>query len=123
MMKNGIAKAMIGHWAMSNRVIMMKLQGKPFNITFVQIYGPTQDYSDENIEQFYEEIQQTIKYTFSNEFLLVMGDFNAKVGMETMEDVVGKFGIGNRNERGDRLIEFCQINNLTISNAWFQHHP
>jgi len=52
-----------------------------------------------------------------------MGDFNAKVGMETMEDVVGKFGIGNRNERGDRLIEFCQINNLTISNAWFQHHP
>ena len=52
-----------------------------------------------------------------------MGDFNAKVGMEAMEDVVGKFGIGNRNEREDRLIEFCQINNLTISNTWFQHHP
>ena len=48
--------------------------------------------------------------------------FNAKVGMEAMEGVVGKFGIGNRNERGDRLIEFCQINNLTISNTWLQHH-
>ena len=123
MMKNGIAKAMIGYWAISNRVLMMKLQGKPFNISLIQAYAPTQDYSDEDIEQFYEEIQQAIKYTNSNNVLLVMGDFNAKVGMEAMEDVVGKFGIGNRNERGDRLIEFCQINNLTISNTWFQHHP
>ena len=123
MMKNGIAKTMIGYWAISNRVITMKLQGKPFDISLIQVCAPTQDYSDEDIEQFYEEIQQAIKYTNSNEVLLVMGDFNAKVGMEAMEDVVGKFGIGNRNERGDRLIEFCQINNLTISNKWFQHHP
>ena len=70
---------------------MMKLQGKPFDISLIQIYAPTQDYSDEDIEQFYEEIQQAIKYTNSNEVLLVMGDFNAKVGMEAMEDVVGKF--------------------------------
>ena len=87
------------------------------------MYAPTQDYSDEDIEQFYEEIQQAVKYTNSNDVLLVMGDCNAKVGMKAMEDVVGKFGIVNRNERGDRLIEFCQINNLTISNTWFQHHP
>ena len=60
MMKNGIAKAMIGYWAISNRVIMMKLQGKPFNISLIQVYAPTQDYSDEDIEQFYEEIQQAI---------------------------------------------------------------
>ena len=123
MMKNGIAKAMIGYWAISNRVIMMKLQGKPFNISLIQVYAPTQDYSDEDIEKFYEEIQQAIKYTNSNDVLLVIGDFNAKVGMEAMEDVVGKFGIGSRNERGVRLVEFCQINNLTISNTWFQNHP
>jgi len=98
MMKNGIAKAMIGYWAISNRVIMMKLQGKPFNISLIQVYTPTQDYSDEDIEQFYEEIQQASKYTNSNEILLVMGDFNAKVGMEAMEAVVGKIGIGKRNE-------------------------
>ena len=123
MMKNGIAKAMIGCCAISNRVIMMKLEGKPFNVSLIQISAPTQDYSDEDIEKFYEEIQQAVKYTNSNEFLLEMGDFNTKVGMEAMKDVVGKFGIGNRNKRGERLIEFCQINNLTISNTWFQHHP
>ena len=68
-------------------------------------------------------MQQAIKYTNSNDVLLLMGDFNAEVRMEAMEDVVGKCGIGNRNERRDRLIEFCQINNLAISNTWFQHHP
>jgi len=98
MIKNGIAKAMIGYGVVSNRVSMMKLQGKPFNISLIQVYTPTQDYSDEDIEQFYEEIQQASKYTNSNEILLVMGDFNAKVGMEAMEAVVGKIGIGKRNE-------------------------
>ena len=91
MMKNGIAKAMIGYWAISNRVIMMKLRGKPFKTSLIQIYAPTQHYSDVDIEKFYEEIQKAIKYTNSNEVLLVMEDFNAKVGMKVMEDVVGEF--------------------------------
>ena len=73
---------------------MMKLQGKPFNISIMQVYAPTQDYSDEDIEQFYEEIQQTIKYTNSNEVLLVMGDFDAKVEMKAMDDAIGKLEQG-----------------------------
>ena len=97
-MKNGIAKAMIGYWAISNRVIMKKLHGKSFNISIIQVYVPTQDYSKEGIGKFYVEIKQAIKHTNSNEVLLVMGDFSAKVGIEVMEDVIGKFGIGNRNE-------------------------
>ena len=98
MMKNDAAKAVIGCWAISNRVIMMKLQGTHFNIRKLQVYAPTPSYGDGVIEQFYEEIQQAFKYTNSNEALLVMGDFSAKVGIEAVEDVVGKFGIGNRNE-------------------------
>jgi len=66
MIKNSIAKPMIGYWAISNRVIMMKLQRKLFNISIIQVYAPTQDYSDEDIEQFYEEIEQAIEYTNSN---------------------------------------------------------
>ena len=122
-MKNGIVKAMIGYWTISSRVVMMKLQGKPFNISIIQVYAPTKDYSEEDIQLCYEEIQEAIKYTNMNEALFVMGDFNAKVGTEVMEDIAGKFGIGNRSERGDRLVELCQINNLTISNTRFQQHP
>ena len=69
---------------------MTKLQGKPFNISIMQVYAPTQDYSDEDIEQFYEEMQQAIKYTNSNEVLLAMGDFDAKVEMKAMDDAIGK---------------------------------
>ena len=120
LMKNNIARSMLGFWAISERVIMLKLQAKPFNINIIQVYAPTLDCEDEEIEKLYQEINNGIKQTKSGELLCVMGDFNAKVGKEKYEKIAGSHGLGNRNERGDRLIEFCQQNNLCVVNTWFQ---
>ena len=120
LMKNNIARSMLGFWAISERVIMLKLQAKPFNINIIQVYAPTLDCEDEEVEKLYQEINNGIKLTKSGELLCVMGDFNAKVGKEKYEKIAGTHGLGKRNERGDRLIEFCQQNNLCVVNTWFQ---
>ena len=111
---------MMGFWAISDRVIMMKLEVKPFNINVMQVYAPTQDHDDEEIEKFYQEIQNGIKYTKSDEVICIMGDLNAKVGDETYQNIVGMHGLGRRNEMGERLIQCCKENKLIIANTWFQ---
>ena len=120
-MKNSVAKSMIGFWTISERVIMMKLKAKPFNINVIQVYAPTQDHDDEEIEKFYREIHNGIKYVKSDEIMCILGDLNAKVGDEKYQNIVGMHGLGQRNERGERLIQFCQENKLFIANTWFQH--
>ena len=107
----------------SERVIMIKLQRKPFNISIIQIYAPTQDHEDEEIELFYDEIQTAIKNVKADDILCVMGDLNAKVGKERTTDITGQYGLGTRNKRGERLIEICQQNKLIITNTYFKQHP
>ena len=97
----------MGFWPISDRSILIKLEGKPFNISIIQVYAPTQDHGDEEIEAFYEEIEKAIKIVKSDEVLIVMGDWNAKVGDEPIPGVMGRFGLGNQNERGQRLQQFC----------------
>ena len=80
LMNNNITRSIMGYWPISNRVIMVKLQGKPFHINILQTYAPTQDHSNEDIEQFYEEIQQAINQAKSDEIICMMGNMNAKVG-------------------------------------------
>ena len=80
---------------------MMKLEAKPFNINVMQVYAPTQDHDGEEIEKFYQEIQNGIKYAKSDEVICIMGDLNAKVGDERYQNIVRMHGLGRRNERGD----------------------
>ena len=107
-MKNSVAKSMMGFWTISDSVIMVKLQAKPFNINVVQVYAPTQDHDGEEIEKFYQEIQNGIKYAKSDEVICIMGDLNAKVGDERYRNIVGMHGLGRRNERGEGLIQFSK---------------
>ena len=100
---------------------MVMLYGRPFNINIIQVYAPAQDHSDAEIEVFYQEIEKALKYAKSNDVLCIMGELNAKVGSELFESIVGKYGLGEKNDRGERLIEFCQQNNLTIANTLLQH--
>ena len=118
-MKNSVAKSMMGFWAISDRVIMMKLEAKPFNINVMQVYAPTQGHDGEEIENFYQEIQNGIKYAKSDEVICIMGDLNATVGDERYQNIIG-IGLGRRNERGERLIQLCQEDKLIIANTWFQ---
>ena len=79
-MKKSIANCMLGYWPVSERIIMLKLQAKPFNINIVQVYAPTQDHPDDTVEISYDEIRSVLKYAKSGEVTIIMGDMNAKVG-------------------------------------------
>ncbi|KAG1673509.1 Craniofacial development protein 2 [Nymphon striatum] len=107
----------------SDRVIVAKLEAKPLDIGIIQVYAPTSDSEDEEVERFYEEIDRAKAYLKSQDIKIVMGDFNAKVGNQRVDNTVGPWGIGTENERGSKLIEWCQMNDFTITNTWFQNHP
>ena len=101
-------------------MISVHFQGKPFNITLIQVYAPTSNAEEAEVEQFYEDLQDLVELTPQKDVLLTIGDWNAKVGSQETPGVTGKFGLGMRNEAGQRLIEFCQENALVIANTLFQ---
>ena len=89
------SKSVQGFIPISDRVMMLKIEGKPFNVVIVQCYAPTKDHSDEEIEEYYNEIQECLKLVKSTDVLVVMGDWNAKVGKEETGHITGKFGLGD----------------------------
>ena len=97
-------------------------QGKPFNITVIQVYAPTSNAEETEVEQFYEDRQDLLELTPKKDVLFIIGDWNAKVGSQETPGVTGKFGLGVWNEAGQRLIEFCQENALVIADTLFQQH-
>ena len=101
-------------------MISVRFQGRPFNIMVIQAYVPTSN--AEEAEQFYEDLQDLLELTPKKDVLFIIGDWNAKVGSQEMPGVTGKFGLGIRNEAGQRLIEFCEENALVIANNLFQQH-
>ena len=103
-------------------MISVHLQGKPFNITVIQVYAPTSNTEEAEVERFYEDLQDLLEHTPKKDFLFIIGDWNAKVGSQETHRVTGKFGLGIQNEAGQRLIEFCQENALVIAYTLFQQH-
>ena len=106
----------------NDRMISVHFQGKPFNITVIQAYVPTSNAEEAETEWFYEDLQDLLELTHKKDVLFIIGDWNAKVGSQETPGVKGKFGLGIRNEAGQRLIEFCQENALVIANTLFQQH-
>ena len=102
--------------------ISVHFQVKPFNITVIQVYAPTSNAEEAEIERFFEDLQDLLELTPKKDVLFIIGDWNAKVGSQETLGVTGKFGLGIRNEAGQRLIEFCQENALIIANTLFQQH-
>ena len=102
-------------------MISVHVQGKPFNITVIQVYAPTSNTEEAEVEQFYEDLQDLLELTPKKD-VLIIGDWNEKVGSQETPGVTGKFGLGIWNEAGQRLIEFCQENALVITNTLFQQH-
>ena len=101
-------------------MISVRLQGKPCNITVIQVYAPTSNAEEAEVERFYEELQDPLELTPKKDVLFITGDWNAKVGSQETPGITDKFGLGMRNEAG--LIEFCQENALVIANTLFQQH-
>ena len=103
-------------------MISVHFQGKPFNITVIQVYAPTSNAGEVEVERFNEDLHDLLELTPKKDVLLIIGDWNTKVGSQEIPGVTGKFGLGVQNEAGQRLIEFCQENTLVIANTLFQEH-
>ena len=103
-------------------MISVRLQGKPFNITVIQVYALASNAEEAEVERFYEDLQDLLELTPKKDVLFTIGDWNAKVRSQETPGVTGKFGLAMRNEAGQRLIEFCQENGLVIANTLFQQH-
>ena len=94
-------------------------QGKLFNITVIQVYAPTSNTEEAEVELFYESLQDLLELTPKKDVLFIIGDWNEKVRSQKTPGVTGKFGLGVQNEAGQRLIEFCQENVLVIAKTLF----
>ena len=103
-------------------MISVCFQGKPFNITVIQVYAPTSKAVEAEVERFYEDRQDLLELTPKKDVLFIVGDWNAKVGSQEIPGVTGKFGVGVQNEAGQRLTEFGQENAPVIANTLFQQH-
>ena len=101
-------------------MISVHFQGKPFNITVIQVYAPNSNAEEAEVEWFYEDLQDLL--TPKKDVLFIIGDWNAKLRSQELAGVTGKFGLGVQNEAGQRLREFCQENALVIGNTLFQQH-
>ena len=116
--RNGVAimvskivrNAVLGCNLKNDRMISVRFQGKPFNITLIQVYAPTSN--AEEAEWFCEDLQDLLELTPKKDVLFIIGDWNAKVRSQETPGITGKFALEVRNEAGQRLIEFCQENAL-----------
>ena len=124
--RNGVAlivnkrvwNSVLGCSLKNNRIISVCFQDKPFNITVIQVYAPTSNV--EETEWFCEDLQDLLELIPNKDVLFIIGDWNAKVGIQEIPGITGKFGLGVQNEAGQRLVEFCQENTLVIANTLFQ---
>ena len=91
-------------------MISVCFQGKPLNITVIQVYAPTNNTEEAEVEWFYEDLQNLLELTPKKDVLFIIGDWNAKIASQETPGVTGIFGLGIWNEAGQRLIEFCQEN-------------
>ena len=104
----------------NNRMISVRFQGKPFNITVIQVYAQTSNAEEAEVERFYEDLQDLLELTPEKDVLFFIGDWSSKVGSQEIPGVTGKFGLGVQNKAGQRLIESCQETALIIANTLFQ---
>ena len=103
-------------------MISVHFQGKPFNITVIQVYAQTSNAEEPEVEWYYEDLQDLLELTPPKDVLFIIWDWDVKVGSQEISGVTGKFGLGGQNEAGQRLIEFCQETSLIIANTLFQQH-
>ena len=102
-------------------MVSVSFQGKSFNIIVIQVYDPTSNDEEAEVERFCEDLQDLLELTPQKDVLFIIGDWNAKVGNQQTPGITGRFGLGVQNEAGQRLIEFCQEKALAIANPLFQN--
>ena len=122
MVNKRVQNAVLGCNLKNDRMLSVRFQGKPFNITVIQLDVTASNAEEAEVEWFYEDLQDLLELTPKKDVLFIIGDWNAKVGSQEIPGVTGKFGLGIQNKAGQRIIEFCQENTLVIANTLFQQH-
>ena len=110
MVNKRVQNAVLGCNLKNDRMTSVRFQGKPINITVIQVYAPTSNTEEAEVEQFYGDLQNLLELTPQKDVLFIIGDWNAKVGSQELPGVTGKFGLGVQNKAGQRLIVFYQKN-------------
>ena len=100
--------------------MVVKVSTEPVDILLIQVYMPTTKYEDEEVEQIHDQIEDIIRKQKGNTNVIVMGDFNARVGEGSDGKAIGKYGLGKRNDRGQMMCDFCKKNQLVVTNTLFQ---
>ena len=117
-----VRNAVLGYNLKNDRMVSVGFQGKPFNIRVIQVYAPTTNDKEVEVEWFCQDQQDTLELTPKKDVLFITGEWNATVGTQEICGVTGKFGLGVQNEAGQRLTEFWQEKALVIANTLFQQH-
>ena len=126
LIKNGVAiivnkrvqNAVLGCHLKNDKMISVRFQGKPFNITVIQVCAPSSNAEEVEVEWFYEDLQDLLELTPKKDVLFIIGDWNAKVGSQEIPGLTGRFGLGIQNEAGKKKKKFCQ--EYTLANTLFQ---
>ena len=111
-------KKIVNH---SDRLLLVRVEADPVDIVLLQVYMPTSAEKDEEIESMYEQIEGLIRQGKATDNVIILGDWNAVVGEGREDGVVGDFGLGTRNARGQILVDFCKRLNMVVTNTWFEH--
>ena len=109
-LSKSVARSLTGYFTISERLLLATVKGRPFDICLIQVYGPTSQYEVDVVEDFYRDVMKAKEQWKPHDITLVMGDMNAKLVNMRVEDIIGPFGLGERNERGDRLADWCVEN-------------
>ena len=114
--------AVLGCNLQNDRMISVHFQGKRFNLLVIQVYAPTTNAEEAEVEWFYEDLQDCLELTPKKDVLFIIGDRNVKIGSQEIPGKTGKFDLVVHNEAGQQLIAFCQENALVIATILFQQH-
>ena len=118
-----VSNSMVAYRVISDRVLYVRIRATPFNISFIEVYEPITEATDEEVEEFYDQIRTALEISQSQDIVFVAGDFNGKVGADFLcPEVYGRYGLAMQNDRGEWLLEICRDHDLFITNTAFKHH-
>ena len=122
-MNRSTEKTLIEWEPLSNRIIRARYHSKYYKLSILQCYAPTNEAEDEVKDDWYEQLQYEVSRVPQHDLLLIMGDINAKVGLDNSncEAAMGRHGSGLINDNGERLVEFCLNNSCIIGGTIFPH--
>ena len=116
-----IVRSVVKKTVYNDRIIVIKLQAEPINILMMQVYMPTSEHEDDEVEELYDVIEEILEEDGKGDTNpIIMGDWNIVVGDESYRNIVGPHGLGRKNHRGQMLINFCERNGPIVTNTWFK---